>query len=306
MKSPEWLAKWNKTIGGSRAAAVAGKSPWDTPANVYDEMRGEKPPRDLSDNPDVRRGLLLEPVAAAQLEEQIGRPVRHHNQEHFVYNNNLPFAHTLPDAWLGIAEPVELKVPRPQTWQRMYLQGIPDHYTIQAQHCMAITDAKVVHFAALCPVTMAVLYVPIERDQPFIDDLMSREEEFYNAVLAGNRPADDDRAPEIEVPQYDGAICTIGGEQAERAAKAYIEAKAVQEDVTEIVADAKQRLLDIAGDADAFEVPGILRCYHRYQDGRRTFDHKAAVLETPALERYYKTGKAFKTFRAYPIRKGRP
>jgi len=303
-RSKRWLNEYNQTIGGSRAAAIVGKSPWESARDIYDQMFAGEQKRNIDDSPDIRRGNLLEPIAIGELNRKTGRKMRRWPQSRFVYDSNIPFAHCLPDAVDDVEEPCEIaevKVPRPATWQRMYLNGIPEHYQIQCQHNMAVWGARVIHFAALCPVTMQLLYLPIERNQEFIDQLMFAEREFFENGKRGVAPSDDAKSDIIELPPIDGELTHLDSEEAVKAAEAYKAAKELLTESEEIVEQARARLLDVAGDATAFEIRGILRCYHTLQNGRETFDSKKALKDNPELEKYLKTGKPFKTFRAYPL-----
>lgn len=305
-KSQQWLTEYNRTIGSSRAAAVLGKDPWKSAGQVYDEMFGDAKHPDLSDSPDVRRGIALEPIAIKELNRQAGLKLKRWPQNEFVYNEHLPFAHALPDAADKKGTLGEVKVPRPQTWQKMYLHGVPEHYQIQCQHMMAVTGTFVVHFAALCPVTMRILHVPIERNPEIIGEIIEGERRFIEAARRGIRPDDDVQADaNFELPPLDGTLAIIDSGDAVRAAEAYLEAKALLDEAQEIVEQAKLQLLQSApAEVSAFEVPGILRCYHKMQPGRQTFDYRTALAEHPELDKYMKTGKPFATFRAYPLKGG--
>lgn len=303
-KSSRWLKEYRRTIGGSRAAAIMGKSPWKTRRQAYDEMAGVGQQEDISDSPDIRRGTLMEPLAIKELQRQTGIKVKPWPQSKFWYDNEIPFAHALPDAADSLDNPMELaevKVPRPATWQKMFLDGVPEHYQIQAHHQMMVTGCKVVHFAALCPVTMQILYVPIYRDRSIEDEIWLEEEEFWEALQKGI-PPEEETPPVLDLPPIGGSLVHLHSDEAIKAALAYRDAKSLLDEAEEIVNDAKARLLGMAGDsADAFEVDGVLRCYHRLQDGRTTFDHKSAIAANPDLTKYLKTGKPFRSFRAYPL-----
>ena len=303
-RSRKWLDEYNQTIGGSRAAAVLGKSPWESARDIYDQMFGGEQKKNIDDSPDIRRGQLLEPIAISELNRSAKLKMKRWPQSKFIYNYNMLFAHCLPDAVDDIACPreiAEVKVPRPATWQRMYLSGIPEHYQIQAQHNMAVTRADVVHFAALCPVSMNLLYVPIQRNPEVIEQIMAGEREFFERGRRGIRPEAGDTTSTLELPPIEGELIVLDSEEAVRAAQAYREAKSLLDESQEIVEQAKEQLLAVAGDAAAFEIPGVLRGYNRMQPGRETFDAKKALAEHPELSSYMKTGKPFKTFRAYSL-----
>jgi len=306
-KTEAWLSEWNATIGGSRAAAVVGQSRFSTPAQVYRQWRGEEPLPDLSESPDIRRGILLEPIARQVLAEVMGTEVMEHDQDDFRYNADFPHAHALPDGWVGgdTSKPVEIKVPRPMTFQKCRLDGLPADWMIQAQHNIAVTDASEMCFAVFCCVTMNVLVVPVKRDAVFIKNLMEQEAMFAEMVDKGHPPVDDVRAPAIDVPKTEGAIKVVTGKNEIADAEAYLEAKSVLAEAEKLVNATKLELLD-AMDKPAIEVrrddgTPLLRCYRTTSPGQRTFDHKAAVAADPSLEKFYKRGDSFVSFRAYDL-----
>lgn len=59
----EWLAgRTNQGIGGSEASAVVGLSPWQTPVDLWKLKLGMTQPKDLSGNPAVANGVVMEPI----------------------------------------------------------------------------------------------------------------------------------------------------------------------------------------------------------------------------------------------------
>jgi len=304
-KDEEWLKEWNRTIGASRAAAVLGISRYRTPAQVFDEMQREVPPR--IDSPDLRRGELLEPIALQLAQEVLGREIEPHDQSDFVYNYHYPWAHALPDGWVG-DEVCEVKVPRPATWQRIYMTGMPDEHMVQLQHQMAVIACRVVHYIALEPVTMQVLTVPVERDDSVIAGIMEREQAFWEALKRGQRPSETP-SEALDLPRVEGILRVIDSDDAVRAARAYAEMRQLYEEADALLEEAKQRLIAVSGDADAFEIrsgaDAILRCYHREQAGGTTFDTARFKAEHPELfAQYQKPRATSRPFRAYVLEGG--
>lgn len=304
-KTQAWLEEYNRTIGGSRAAAVAGIDKWSSPAAVYDEMFGGKVREDISGNPDIIRGTMMQGIALDMFCEATGQQAEEHPQDAFVYNDGMPWAHILPDGWIANSDskPIEIKVPRPGTFQRMYLNGVPENYQLQCQHGMAILECETYEFVALCPVTFRVLHVTIGRDDRIIDALMEQEREFFENGKVGIRPPEITAIVGAEMEPVGGTLIKVDSEDAIKAAQSYLETKALLDDVEGLIDEAKLRLVDAAGGADVFEVSDLIRVYWKEQQGRKTFDTKAACAADPSLERFYKVGSPFRSFRAYPINK---
>lgn len=309
-KSKKWLSEWNKTIGGSRAPAVLGKSKWQSRLEVAEQMRMQAPLA-VEDNSDMKRGRLLEPIARKLLREAMGQKVKTHSQNIFLYNPDYPFAHCLPDGWCA-GSPIEIKWPRPMNFEKIRMNGLSSDYVIQAQHNIAVTGADKLFFAVCCCVTMDIVLVPVQRDDAFISEMIEKEAEFFELVKSG-APLDnliETTATEIEVPEYSGEMVYIADPTAVSAARVYLEADEVYQEAESLRKEAIERLKLAGRNMDAFEIreestgnepTPILRCYNHEQQGRQTFDHKAAVSADPALAKYYKTGNPFTTFRAYDL-----
>ena len=310
-KSRQWLEEHYQTIGGSQAPVVLGKSKWKTPSQLAREIRFPNARPDLSSNKDVRRGTLLEPIARQLITEAMGRGCKAHPQDQFVYNPDYPFAHVLPDGWVRndeevIDEPCEIKVPRPQRFRRMVLEGLPEDYVIQAMHSLAVTEAPRLHFAVMCCVTMDLLLVPIERDDEVIGEMMEQEAAWKARFNAGDTFEEEEpEARALEFPSFDGEMVTLRNEEATKAAAAWIEADDLVRESEELKAIARGRLIEAMGDNEVCEVPEMLRLYHRRNQGRRVFNHKECVLSFPETKQFYKDGEPFTSFRPYRLTGGR-
>lgn len=305
IKSPEWSARHRRTIGSSIAAAVCGVNPYVTAAQAFDYMTGAAPPAEI--NPHIERGVLLEPIARRKLSEHLKVRIEPHDQDTFLLSEKYPFAHALPDGWIMDAAmttewPVELKVPTPQNWQRIRLQGVHDYWLVQCQHILAVTDAPHLEFGALNPVNMQVLAIHVVRDDALIASIMEREAAFFEQVRSGKRPEEAPPAP-IDMPEIGGEMVTLTGDEALAAAAAYVEADEILKEAEALKESAKARIGQLMGNAQIAELPG-LRVYRRIQEGRLTFDKTALAREHPELDlsRYEKRGKPFETFRAYRLK----
>lgn len=299
-KSQAWLDQHKATIGSSIAAAVIGEHPCMTIQDAYDYMIGEAAPAEF--NQDMERGVLLEPIARRKLAETLKTKIEPHPDGEFLYSTKYPHAHALPDGWITVVGdvPVELKVPRPQNWQKMKLNGMHGYWFVQCAHQLAVTGAPWLEFGALNPVTMEVLSLKVERDEAFIALLMEREAEFFKAVQARQRPIAE--PVKLDIPEQAGELTKIDTPEALDAARAYIEADQLSKDAEQLREDAKLKLLGYMDLADAVEFPG-LRCYYRQQTGRVTFNKKAMAKDHPGIDltKYETQGKPFHVFKAYRL-----
>lgn len=130
------------TIGGSDAPVVAGVSSFKTRQELADELLGMEEPPDLSENENVKRGLLSEPLVRALF------AVEHPNLK--VYDGTGIVYYSKKYPWMSASldgiciEPstgkyfiLELKS---CLWSRQW-QGdyAPDNYFVQVLHQMAVT-----------------------------------------------------------------------------------------------------------------------------------------------------------------------
>jgi putative phage-type endonuclease len=302
-KTRKWLEEHYQTIGGSAAPVVTGHSPFKTQAELAEEMRNPEARPDLSNNKDVKRGSLLEPVVRQLITEAMGKGCKPHPQALFQYNSDYPWAHALPDGWVG-NEPVEIKCPRPQKFQKILMEGLPPDYIAQAHHNIEVMGAERLHFAILCCISMDIILVPIEADVPKQVEMMQAEGRWFQRYQDGDMFADQlPESPVVEMPEYTGTVQLLAGDEAMTAALAWLEADQLEADAKELKTLARERMTAEMNGSDVAEVPDVLRLYNKIQAGRRTFDHKAAVKADPLLERFYQNGQPFRTFRAYPIKK---
>lgn len=302
-RSPAWLAEQASTIGGSSAAAVLSQSRFRTARQVWQRMRaarfGELPePGRISD--DMMRGIMLEPLARTLLARELKVPIRPHDQDQFVYAEEYPWAHTLPDGWAGEI-PVELKCPRPGTVARCNLAGLLTEWEIQAQHMMAVTHRPRCCVGLLDPITVRIHPFWVELHPEFVRDMMAGEEAFWNTLEAGPPP---DEVPTEEAPTDAGVPLILSSDEAIEAASVFLRLRELENETAEAKELAKGRLREMSGNAASFVVPGIAKIYDRQTAGRRSMDRETIEKLYPAVaadDRIWKTSKPSRTFTAYAL-----
>jgi len=68
----EWLEARKGKITGTAAATIMGANPWSSPMQLWGEMTGRIPAKDLSGNQAVQLGIRLEPVVREWFYEETG------------------------------------------------------------------------------------------------------------------------------------------------------------------------------------------------------------------------------------------
>ena len=218
-KSTEWLEIHRATIGGSNAAAAVGLG-YRTPLALYYEMvLGQA--EDLETNPDVLRGILLEPVARQRLSDVLGMEIIEHDQDDFIRNTRYPWAHCLPDGWIifnGERIPVEIKVPSPENWRRLDIE-IPDPIQCQCVHNNAVLATPALMLACMNPVTMEIYRQLYEPKQDAIDALMEAEHSYYDQYIIPRIPPEPRTAEDLKLrwPEHVAGKRVMATEEIEEA-----------------------------------------------------------------------------------------
>lgn len=300
----DWRRANRGTVGGSTASAVMGCSRFKTRAGLWDEMHSvivdnKLPPR-LRENDDMRRGNRFEDTAIKLLAEDLGISITKHPQNEFIMNADCPWAHSLPDGWIG-AHIAEVKVPRPGTIAKVNLQGLIEEWSVQGQHNMAVCGAQKCYFGLLDPISALVHSYVLDRDEEYIREMMLAEYSFRQSVIRGERP---DQPEDHEVMEEASGILIMDFEAAVQAAETFFRLRDIVTDAKETLEVAKQSLIDLSDDAMVFEVSGVGRFYHKTGKPRRLFNKDAAIAAYPMLadDRYWKLGKASRSFRPYDRR----
>lgn len=244
--SKQWHDARRRGIGGSDAPIVVlGTHYRRTAIDLYNEKRGNTEPPDLSDNPDVQRGIVLEPIAREVFENATGRATL--VPDDAVTNDAYPFARGNVD---GIVldddnQPIgvlEIKVPRTYSVARIRDQGVPDHYQIQCQHYLMITDLPVAYLAIFDVNEWTCEIYELPRNERLIKQIAKREKAFWDCVIAGTPPALE--SDPVTVPVVGKTAVTIedSSEPYALAMSAYKRALYLSRQATTDLADAKRAL----------------------------------------------------------------
>lgn len=146
----QWLRDRQQGLGGSDIAAVAGLSPYQTPADVY--YSKTEPLGDDAPSEPMRWGSLLEPVIRQHYAEVTGRSVMtpatmYRHPEH-------PFLLATVDGVAvdadGECRLLEIKTARTsEGWGEPETDEVPDHYAIQVQHYLSVLGLQSADLAVL-------------------------------------------------------------------------------------------------------------------------------------------------------------
>lgn len=179
------------TIGGSSIGAICGLNRYTTPLDVYRRLiDGDT----VADNPNMARGRVLEDIAVAELEGQIGigrarrcDPSRHTRAD-------MPYAHATPDRWLldpygeNVEGIIEVKCPTRASYLRTLTHGLDPSYYAQLQWYLDVCDLPRGLFAIFCADAWELHVIPVEADRAMQDRLREAGEQFWRQHLVRRIP----------------------------------------------------------------------------------------------------------------------
>ena len=196
----EWLKLREKRIGGSDAGAILGLNKYSTPLMVY-KAKVEGKAKDLSDNPNVRRGKDLEEFVLTHYVQpkmkeygfQVEKP------DFMIVNSDYPYlaanldgvARSLTGSSVATSILIEIKCVSTfaeDAWDGDEYGGIPPYYYAQVQHYLAVTGMTKAYLVALFDRTWTVKWYPIMRDEAFIADMLPKLKAFYEVNMQAGVP----------------------------------------------------------------------------------------------------------------------
>jgi putative phage-type endonuclease len=188
-------------ISGSKAAAICGISPWQTPLEAYLSIVED---RQIQDNPAMYFGRKLEPIIRDRYQEITGRIVTY-NDDPEKYG--IEFQHPQYDFIMGSLDGIsrrrdgtdnrvlEIKTARSRD---AWFDGVPEYYVAQCQHYLACTGFQSADVAVLFGAADFEIY-EIERDDELIDLLIGAEVDFWNNHVLPQIPPEPTTVNDINI-----------------------------------------------------------------------------------------------------------
>ncbi len=307
-----WRLARRQGLGGSDMAAVLGVHPYKTAEDVYLDKLGllpEQPP-----SPAMRRGEVLEPIAADEYQARTGRKLQRGHAglpTGILAHPEHPWLRANIDRVVMPAEDrtlAEIKVPGLPVFAKIKRQGVPPHIQVQGQHYLAVTGYQRVVFIVFNAERWELVDAEVERDEEIIGHIIEAGARFWRDHVERRvppEPATDE--PQVKLPSVStNDIITMDSPEWAEAVSLLREAKEIIEGGKELEAAAKtslQKIMEHMG-AEVAEGAGA-RIYWRPQKGARYLDVKSLQAAHPELdlEPHYKTRKASRPFRAFFIAK---
>tara|TARA_R100001244_G_scaffold131374_1_gene104543 strand:- start:1536 stop:2462 length:927 start_codon:yes stop_codon:yes gene_type:complete len=180
----EWLEdrKNNPSIGASMSPSILGFNPWQSAVDVWDQLVNNT--EGVDDNLAMYLGREMEPIVKKLFMDQTGLKVLNDNK--IRIDDQYEYLTTNLDGMVvGEGIPVEYK-----TTAKPWDGEIPNHYFVQLQHQMMVTESPSIYFCSLSMGFRKQLIVErYDRNDDFIGELRDELVTFWNDhVLTGKPP----------------------------------------------------------------------------------------------------------------------
>lgn len=199
----DWLEGRKSYIGGSEAASVVGRNPWQTNVELWERKTGRAAKDDLSDNPFVRYGHAAEKYLRELFKLDYPQYDVGYVDNNLWVNDRYPFAHASLDGWLlekstgrrGVLEIKTTNILR-SIQREKWNHRIPDNYFIQVLHYLMVTEFDFVILKAQLrydydgEIFHNTKHYRIEREevQDDIEYLAKAEKQFAEYLRCDTRP----------------------------------------------------------------------------------------------------------------------
>ena len=192
--SDEWLDARTKGIGASDTASILGASgAFSTCLQVWAQKIGIEPAEEISDRLAelFHFGHKMEPLIADELRERTGYEVR--GEPRTLAHPDQPFIRANLDGWVcvdGVWGPFEAKNSSAYVLDQ-WAEEAPIKHQVQVQHQMYVAGAEISVIATILGGNQ-FLWTTVDRNDKFIDAMVSKLKEFWLMVECDVMPAAGD------------------------------------------------------------------------------------------------------------------
>ncbi len=178
-----------KYVTGSDAAAICGKSRYNTPVNIWLEKTGRVEQKDISHMPHIRFGSFMESGVADWFEAESGKKVCA-PADGMIFSSQYPWmAGNVDRMVVGENAILECKTAlRPDDWGDCE-NKMPDEYLLQVAHYCIVGNFDRAYVAVVFRMTGEFRWYEYQRNPALEEKLIKRERDFwYDNVLADIAP----------------------------------------------------------------------------------------------------------------------
>jgi len=297
-KAPKSYKAWLKdrkehpSIGASQSAAVLGVNPWKSKVDVWDDLVYGGDP--IEDNLAMRLGRDLEPILQKLFMEQTGLTVKQDNKIR-IHKDYDYLTCNLDGMVIGEKVPVEYKTSA-QPWDG----EIPDHYFVQLQHQMMITESPYIYYASLSlGYNKQLIIEKYERDDKFINDMKEELVSFWeNNVLKKIPPEPVSLADAKKVfRDVDPDSIQVADESIYYICRNLHNLNGNKQDIDNQIKQAKLELMKTLGSSELLEYNGTVLATWKLSRNHKYFDRVKFKTDNPDLyEKYMNSRNGVRRF----------
>lgn len=190
MLTPEQIEQRLSYITGSDASVICGVNQYMTPYQLWLYKTRREVAPDISDNPYVKAGILLENAVANWFAVETGKDLSF--CDNLQVHKDFPIlAGNIDRKIWGENAILECKTTQSDKgWGLGYEHGdnkIPDQHLCQVIHYCAVADADVAYVAVLIR-GIDFRWFKYERDRELEEDIIRRELHFWNEYVMADKP----------------------------------------------------------------------------------------------------------------------
>lgn len=282
-----WLEERKTGIGGSEVAAIFGEHPFLTARELWERKTGRAV--EQAETAAMRRGRLLEDVAAQLYSEETGRklrrqPLRRHPQHAYLLASIDRQILAGPDHDTGACE---IKVPGWQTFSRIRREGLPPYMILQAQHEALVWGYSYTAFGIFHADSVRLLTFDVAADPQIQEMIVNEAGEWWEKYVVKDVPPPEPEGVPLELPEVEGEIVFRTDPEWAEAAALFKEAAQIKAEADELDKLARDRLRELIGENNfgCFEGAG-LRCYYTPRPGSRLYAQEVkAIAAAKPLDR---------------------
>ena len=308
-------------IGGSDIADVFSLPPYGCARRLWYVKTGVEPDYP-KDNFHLRRGKILEPVAAMLYAQETGHKIRKRNLR--LIDEQYPFMSALLDREIvkddrgpGV---LEIKCPGLRGFLDVKKKGAQEAYILQLQQYMRIRKAEWGAFCAFSAELAEIFHFEIMRDDELMEKVIEGEYAFWELVQRHTAPDKLDKKDKrclkcthgttcqgITNDEYlafantDTSIELVLDEDLERYTEEYWEVKAVKDEADEMMDGVKEKIkMRMEVLAPKVQV-GSSKVYYTDVVSNR-IDSRRLKLEKPDIAKEYTKPSQSKRLALYRVR----
>lgn len=298
----EWLQLRQTGIGGSDISAIMGENPYKTAYDLYHEKINPNLSDDISEH--AYWGTVLEDVVAKEYAkrnnvkiQKINYMIRHREHEFAIANIDRAIVNPevagkvfIRDDKLTTDRLLEVKTASEylkKIWGEEGSDQVPDHYNLQCQWYMGITDVQKCDLALLLGGNKFRQYT-ITFDPELFDMMIEIAKDFWeNNVLAGVEPTPTTlaNAKQKYAKSLPDSTLDLSENDDDNIAiiDRYIELKDQAKQLENDIEQAQVALINLVGENENLAVGGEIVLTYKESKGRETFDKKGCLNAYPEL-----------------------